>query len=59
MKKKLKILLALAASIAAIAIGQRSQPDGNQRSQPDAKQKDTRTQKALVEGVDDVESWFV
>jgi hypothetical protein len=51
MKKKLKILLALAASIAAIAIGQRSQNDG--------KQKDTRTQKAQVEGVDDVESWFV
>jgi hypothetical protein len=51
MKKKLKILLALAASIAAIAIGQRSQND--------SKQKDTRTQKAQVEGVDDVESWFV
>jgi hypothetical protein len=51
MKKQLKMLVALAASLAVIAIGQRSQNDG--------KQKDTRTQKAQVEGVDDVESWFV
>ena len=56
MKKQLKILVALAASIAAIAIGQRSQNDGKQN---DGRQKDTRSQRAQVEGVDDVESWFV
>lgn len=55
MKKKLKIILALAASIAAIAIGQRSQNDGKQKDT----QRDTRTQKAQVEGVDDAEGWFV
>ena len=51
MKKKLRIMLALAAGIAAIAMGQRTQNDRVQR--------DTRTQKAQIEGVDDVESWFV
>lgn len=48
--KKLKIVLALAASIAVIAIGQRGQ----------SVQKETRTQKAEVQGVDsDTESWFI
>ena len=47
----LKILVAIAAGIAAIAVGQRTQNDKVQR--------DTRTQKAQVEGVDDAESWFV
>lgn len=54
MKKKLNILVALAAGIAAIAIGQRTQNQAN-----DTKQRDTRTQKAQVEGVDDAEHWFV
>jgi hypothetical protein len=52
MKKKLQILVALAAGVAAIAIGQRTQNN-------DTKQRDTRTQKAQVEGVDDAEHWFV
>ena len=48
--KKIKILLALAASIAVIAIGQRSQQV----------QKDARTQKVEVQGVDsEAESWFI
>ena len=48
--KKIKLWVALAASIAMIAIGQRSQND----------QKDARTQKAQVEGVDsDSEAWFI
>jgi len=52
MMKKLKILIALAASIAAIAIGQRQQND--------SRQKMARTQKAQIEGIDsDLESWFV
>ena len=50
MKRKLKTLLALAASIAMIAIGQRSQ----------SVQKDVRTQKAQVEDVDaESEAWFI
>ena len=50
--KKLKILVALVASIAMIAIGQRHQTDN--------KQKEPRTQKAQVQDIDsDVESWFV
>jgi len=48
MKKKLKMLLALAASIAMIAIGQRSQNV----------QKDVRTQKAQVEDVES-DAWFI
>jgi hypothetical protein len=48
--RKLKILVALAASIAAIAIGTRQQNDN--------RQKDARTQKARVQDVDS-ESLFV
>jgi len=52
MTKKLKILLAIAASIAAIAVGQRQQND--------SRHKVPRTQKAQIEGIDsDLESWFV
>jgi len=52
MMKKLKILLAVAASVAAIAVGQRQQNE--------SRQKVPRTQKAQVEGIDsDLESWFV
>ena len=50
MKKKLKTLLALAASIAMIAIGQRSQQV----------QKEVRGQRAEVEDIDaDTEAWFI
>jgi len=50
MKKKLKVLLALAASITMIAIGQRSQ----------TVQKDAKTQKAQIEGRNsDADAWFV
>lgn len=48
MKNRVKILIALAASVAMIAIGQRGNAD----------QKDARTQKAQVEGVD-TEAWFI
>ena len=51
MKNRIKVLIALAASIAAIAIGQRAQNE--------AKQKEPKTQKAQVEGIDDAESWFI
>lgn len=54
MKKKIQILVALAAGIVAIAVGQRTQNQNNE-----TKQRDTRTQKAQVEGVDDAETWFV
>ena len=48
--KKLKLALALAASIAMIAIGQRSQ----------SVQKDAKTQKAEVQDVDpETEAWFI
>jgi len=51
-RKDLRILIALAASVVAIALGQRSQSD--------QKQKDVRTQKAHVEGLEaDAEAWFV
>ncbi len=50
MMKRIKILLALAVSIAMIAIGQRSQ----------SVQKDARTQKAELQGLDsDTEAWFI
>lgn len=50
--KNLKLLIALAASIAAIALGQRSQSD--------QKQRDVRTQRAHIEGFEaDTEAWFV
>ncbi|MDH3732344.1 MAG: hypothetical protein OEU54_02375 [Gemmatimonadota bacterium] len=51
MKNRLKVLIALAASLAAIAIGQRAQND--------AKPKEPKTQRAEVEGVDDAETWFI
>lgn len=52
MKKRLKILAALAASIAMIAIGQRSLTD--------SKERDARTEKAQVEGLDaEAEAWFI
>ena len=48
--KKIKVLVALAASIAMIAIGQRSQ----------SVQKEAKTQKAEVQGVDaETEAWFI
>lgn len=51
-RKNLKILIALAASVAAIAIGQRSQSE--------QRQKDVRTQRAHIEGFEaDAEAWFV
>ncbi len=51
-RNNLKILIALAASVAAIALGQRSQSD--------QKQKEVRTQKPHIEGVEaDAEAWFI
>lgn len=48
--KKLKLLIALTASFALIAIGQRNQ----------SSQKDTRTERVQVQGVDaEAESWFI
>lgn len=56
MKKQLKVLLALAASIAAIAIGQRT----SQNDQKEARaERDARTQRALVGGVDNTDAWFI
>jgi len=49
--KKLKILVALAASIAAIAIGTRQQNEH--------RQKEARTQRARVQDVEEVESLFI
>lgn len=55
MKKQLKLLLALAASFAAIAIGQRTSQNDQKEARGDS---ETRTQRALVEGVD-TDAWFI